>query len=147
MAGNKGTYKFDILSNDGTTRLIFNYFGNTGDIELLTVSSTGLNYKEQALYTYSGEKTFIGFSTFANATEPTYAVGDEFTFYAETEETLTLYIVEEGDEGEHTPTTVDISTLGLSEGTHFITVKAKASGYTNSDESNAVSYTVVGEET
>lgn len=38
--------------------------------------------------------------------------------------------------------TFDLSTLGLSAGTHSITVKARASGYEDSDESNAVSYTV-----
>lgn len=37
-------------------------------------------------------------------------------------------------------TTFDLSTLGLPEGTHSITVKARASGYEDSDESNAVSY-------
>lgn len=39
-------------------------------------------------------------------------------------------------------TTFDLSTLGLSAGTHSITVKARASGYEDSDESNAVSYQV-----
>ena len=38
-------------------------------------------------------------------------------------------------------TTLDLSTLNLSEGTHTITVKAKAEGYTDSDASNAVNYT------
>jgi len=39
-------------------------------------------------------------------------------------------------------TTFDLSTLGLPEGTHSITVKARASGYEDSAESNAVSYVV-----
>ena len=42
--------------------------------------------------------------------------------------------------------TFDLSTLGLSAGTHEITVKARASGYLDSAPSNAVSY-VVAEET
>jgi hypothetical protein len=42
-------------------------------------------------------------------------------------------------------TTFDLSTLGLPEGTHSITVKARASGYKDSDESNAVSYLVESE--
>lgn len=39
-------------------------------------------------------------------------------------------------------TTFDLSTLNLPEGTHTITVKAKAEGYRESDASNAVTYTV-----
>lgn len=39
-------------------------------------------------------------------------------------------------------TTFDLSTLNLAAGTHSITVKAEAEGYTTSDASNAVSYTV-----
>lgn len=38
-------------------------------------------------------------------------------------------------------TTFDLSTLNLSSGTYTITVKAKADGYTDSDASNAVTYT------
>lgn len=40
------------------------------------------------------------------------------------------------------PTIFDLSTLGLSAGTHAITVKAYASGYDDSEESTAVNYTV-----
>lgn len=40
--------------------------------------------------------------------------------------------------------TVDLSTLGLSEGTHSITVISKADGYPNSAESEAVSYEELG---
>jgi hypothetical protein len=40
-------------------------------------------------------------------------------------------------------TKFDLSTLNLSEGTHSITVRAKANGYLDSAESNAVSYTGV----
>ena len=36
--------------------------------------------------------------------------------------------------------TFDLSTLNISEGTHTITVKARASGYTDSPASNSVSY-------
>lgn len=36
----------------------------------------------------------------------------------------------------------DLSTLNLSEGTHTITVRSKASGYAKSEPSNALSYTV-----
>lgn len=41
--------------------------------------------------------------------------------------------------------TFDLSTLNLSAGTHEITVKARASGYADSVESNAVSYVVAGD--
>lgn len=40
------------------------------------------------------------------------------------------------------PVTFDLSTLNLPAGTHSITVKARASGYADSAESNAVSYVV-----
>ena len=46
-----------------------------------------------------------------------------------------------------TEKTFDLTTLTLSAGTHEITVKARASGYKDSVASNAVSYTVVTQET
>lgn len=45
--------------------------------------------------------------------------------------------------GTTTSSTFDLSTLGLSEGTHEITVKARASGYADSVASDAVGYAVV----
>jgi len=42
-------------------------------------------------------------------------------------------------------TKFDLSTLNLPEGSHSITVKARASGYLASPKSNAVDYTVAGE--
>ncbi|MBQ8248129.1 MAG: leucine-rich repeat protein [Lachnospiraceae bacterium] len=41
-------------------------------------------------------------------------------------------------------TTVDLSSLNLSAGTHSVTVSAQASGYVSSGESNSVIYTVTG---
>ena len=43
--------------------------------------------------------------------------------------------------------TFDLTTLNLSAGTHEIIVKARASGYADSEPSNAVSYVVEAEET
>lgn len=55
-------------------------------------------------------------------------------------DTLYNYLVANAAK-EETQTTFDLSTLNLSEGTHTITVKAKADGYRESDASNAVTYT------
>lgn len=55
-------------------------------------------------------------------------------------DTLYNYLVANAAK-EETQTTFDLSTLNLSEGSHTITVKAKADGYRDSDASNAVTYT------
>lgn len=41
-------------------------------------------------------------------------------------------------------TTLDLTTLNLSVGTHTIKVKAKGEGYADSEFSNEISYTVSG---
>lgn len=77
-------YTFIIYSNDGSEILaeIINPSATYYVIE------TGLDYN---IYTYSGTKTFLGLATSANATTPTYAIGDSFTTNSDTN----LYIVEE----------------------------------------------------
>ena len=55
-------------------------------------------------------------------------------------DTLYNYLVANAAK-EETQTTFDLSTLNLPEGSHTITVKAKADGYRDSDASNAVTYT------
>ena len=58
---------------------------------------------------------------------------------------LFTQIAYETDEAETTinpPVTFDLSTLNLSAGTHSITVRAKANGYADSAESEAVEYTI-----
>lgn len=148
MAGNKGQGKLIIYSNDGAERLSENYIGETPAVLTIAIVNDGLvceyynqydnifyNSKE---YTYLGEKVFKGFATAANATEPTYAIGDTFLHSPQNKDSyapLYLYIVE-------ADITFDLSTLGLPAGTHNITVKARASLYTDSAESNAVDYTV-----
>lgn len=55
-------------------------------------------------------------------------------------DTLYNYLVANAAK-EETQTTLDLSTLNLPGGSHTITVKAKASGYRESNVSNAVTYT------
>lgn len=240
-----------IFSNDGSTELA--YFvatiavngSNTGAVTYggatINASAPTLHY-----YSYSGNLKFIGFATEPNATEPTYKIGDTFTWADDASGNygdcvLNLYIIESlegstwyvpsgwkceagygrfaincyntvlsdvtasialgynffaepGTEDGFIPykdsicfdaagyygpfnitiiggtdvtnpkliawlseygelqasfnvTEFDLSTVGLSAGTHTITARSKASGYNTSTESNAVSYVVEGEET
>lgn len=122
-----------IYSNDGTTLLFTstNYYAVTDNF---IVSETGVTIGSET-YTYSGDKEFLGVTRTKNATEASYPIGTNTalgSFY--------FYIVE----GEaNTPTlTYDLSQLDLPEGTHSITVVAKADGYSNSAPSNAVEYVV-----
>ena len=82
-----------IYSNDGKTELYFN--GGYGGGTSFVVNETGLmDRADTQLYTYSGNKKFIGFADVANAIVPTYAIGD-FTPTLPPADYLTLYIVEE----------------------------------------------------
>jgi hypothetical protein len=74
-----------IYSNDGTT-VLETVAAAQGSI---TVQETGFS-AALGSYEYGGDKKFLGFATSANATEPTYAIGDTFTVSSDT----TLYIVE-----------------------------------------------------
>lgn len=96
-----------IYSNDGLTKLT-TFYPVMGDTTTVTITDTGAEYRADnsvnvnfGTYTYSGDKVFIGLATSANATEPTYAVGDTFTFPAYASNDLNLYIVE----AEPTPPT------------------------------------------
>ena len=76
-----------IVSNDGTTQLA-TWDGTS--YSPFTVTSTGVkNSQNTALYTYSGNDTFIGLATTVGATAPVYAIGDTFTTTAGS----VLYIV------------------------------------------------------
>lgn len=94
-----------IYSNDGVTQLA--YFSlSAADTNTLTVTDTGAELNGET-YTYSGDKTFLGLATSANATETTYSIGDTFTAPAYTS-TVDLYIVE--GEAETTPTAESVKT-------------------------------------
>ena len=82
-----------IYSNDGTSLLYSNGDWYTGyNIE---VTETGLAHTEGFSTSYDHEKSILGFATSANATEPTYAVGDTFQISADT----TLYVIEAKSSG------------------------------------------------
>lgn len=90
-----------IYSNDGLTQLT-TFYPVIGGTTTVTITDTGAEYKadnassvNSGTYTYSGDKVFIGLATSANATEPTYAIGDKFTFPAYASNNLNLYIVEQ----------------------------------------------------
>lgn len=74
--------------------------------------------------------------------------GDNLTITATDEKTESLAVFVDGVEMATVQTLIsfDLSTLNLSAGTHEITVKARVNGYEDSEPSNAVSYTVQGEE-
>lgn len=90
MAYISGTLR--IYNNGGTTSLYY----NSGDTSMQqwVVTETGAYYKDNEYYkyTYEGTKKFIGLATTANATTPTYAIGDTFTCEQSTD--VILYIVE-----------------------------------------------------
>ena len=81
----------NIYSNDGSTVLFTSSQQYTPDGSAnATVTETGVTFPSE-IYTYSGNKKFLGISSSANATTPTYAIGDTFILGA----TSSLYIVEE----------------------------------------------------
>ena len=83
-----------VYSNDGATKL---FERNPNAPSLLTVTSNGATITDQSgntynfSYTYEGDKTFLGFATSINATEPVYTEGDTITL---NNNTTKLYIVE-----------------------------------------------------
>lgn len=138
------TYGIQIKSNDGQTDLT-DYFESFSK-QTVTVTSTGVVLSDSPstnYYTYTGTKTFIGLSKEVNAVVPTYPVGSTFDLPSTTglQDATTYYIVEES-----TPkVTVDLTSLSgyesLAAGTYQLGVKAKASGYQDSDLSQTVSFT------
>lgn len=95
-----------IKSNDGTADAGMLAIYNASGASLITVTATGAtsDFSGADAYTYDGSKEFLGFAEVANATEPTYAIGD--TFYASGEGTV--YIVE----AEPTTTAVTVEYNG-----------------------------------
>lgn len=134
-------YGIQIKSNDGQTELT-SYTEYNDPVNVL-IKSDGVSLSTEAdqYYTYSGTKTFAGLAIDATATTATYAVGSSFNLPVGS---TTYYIVEGGGSSM---INIDLTTLSgystLTKGqTYSLTVKAKASGYQDSDASAAVSYTV-----
>lgn len=95
-----------IKSNDGTADAGTLAIYDASGASLITVTETGAtsDFSGADAYTYGGNKEFLGFAEVANATEPTYAIGD--TFYASG--AGTVYIVE----AEPTTTAVTVEYNG-----------------------------------
>lgn len=81
-----------IKSNDGSQTLLSDTQVDSYS-PVISITSTGVT-QSKFTYSYSGDKTFLGVATVVNATEPTYAVGNDYTLSIASAETLTLYIVE-----------------------------------------------------
>ena len=94
----------EIKTNDGSQTLLSSFQVNSFT-PIISVTSTGVT-QGSFVYTYSGDKEFLGVATSPNATEATYVVGGEYTLSIPTfEDTVILYIVE----GEaKTPTITDL---------------------------------------
>ena len=63
---------FNIYSNNGTTLY---YSGDIEEMDLMEVTSTGMSINGSSVYTYSGNKVFLGFSDKVNSTSATFPVG------------------------------------------------------------------------
>ena len=124
-----------IYSNDGKT-FLFNG-DSTGVASTIEVVKSGA-FVSSAEYFYTGDKIFIGLALSPNKTIPDFSIGTSFyagDYVDNATSDLNLYIVERG-----IAKTFNLSKLGLSVGTHSVTVKARAIGYGDSDSSNVVSY-------
>lgn len=84
-----GVSEIYIYSNDGSTQLAQFSVGYAPE-----VTATGV----EDYWAYSGSGTFLGLATSANATTPTYAVGDEIAVELSRDDVY-LYIVEEAASG------------------------------------------------
>lgn len=83
-------------SNDGTYLESYHGLGDYAVIETGLIETGSGN-----IFTYSGEKKFIGFASSANATSPTYPIGSTITLSGSD---ILLYIVEEDKEPKVTIT-------------------------------------------
>lgn len=134
--------KTKIYSNDGTT-LLFTAATTSSTDDSGVVTATGfeftVNYGASTeTYTYSGNQTFLGLASSANATEPEWAIGDTISPLGGG--LNTFYIVEVESS---TPTlTYDLTKLNLAAGTYNISIVAKAEGYKDSVASEAVEFVV-----
>ncbi len=135
-----------IKSNDGNLQYA-NLHWNSFYGDNVTVTSTGLNFpfvpstattNEGAAYDETAETltlpiTITGFATEANATTPTYNVGDSIPLVVGTQ---TIYAT------GATMKSYDLSTStkwdSLSAGNHSVTIVAKAAGYRDSVSSTAI---------
>ena len=63
---------FEICSNDGTTLYCF---VEAQETSLMEVTPTGMSIDGSSVYTYSGNKVFLGFSDKVNSTSATFPVG------------------------------------------------------------------------
>ena len=123
-----------IYSNDGSTVLGVDNDSNSHSRTYI-VDSRGVYYGDD-IWIYEGSKYFLGVAIEPNAVTPVYGFGDTLTGSVNNDGKV--YIVE-SEKKTNTVIALDINTLNLSGGTHEITVKARASGYVDSAESDAVS--------
>lgn len=133
--------KVTILNNDGTNTLGFitpyepahgGYTVYVNDVGLSgTVTPTDG-------YIYDGPGKWLGISTTPNATSPEYGPGTKAIISAGS----AVYVVIGTSKNT---VSIDLSTLSgyqaLANGTYSLRVKAKATGYTDSDLSDSVSIT------
>ena len=146
MAPGVFAYTVDLYSNDGSTLIeelsiettnpyiyIKEAYGDSGGLPAIVVNSSTVYYSE----------ILLGIAASPNATTPDYGISES----VEVTGGESFYIVEggenEAEEPAPTPTaTFDLSTLNLSAGAHSVYVKLNADGYSESEASNAVEYTV-----
>ena len=97
-----------VYSNDGSS-LKKTISIPIGDTVTFTVKSGGFSGNGGGYYysyTYSGNKTFLGIATSANATTPTYAVGNTFS-WTSSSSGKKVYIVEEDTQTSSVKITYD----------------------------------------
>lgn len=96
----------------------------------------------------SGGRVWKKLSSMLQLSAPTLSLdGDTLTITDESKLATSFDILVDGEvKGTATSTTFDLSTLELAEGTYSISVIAKADGYKDSAESEAVSYEVAAVE-
>lgn len=92
----------EIYSNDGAT-LLFTSTNSYSSIDDMTITEAGVTFTDGVfsdVYTYSGQKKFLGLATSSNAIEAGFPVG-----YSGAIGSFTFYIVEGGEEQPEQPET------------------------------------------
>lgn len=87
FAGEGGNEDVTFYSNDGLSVV---FTGSVPTPTTIQVTATGVTNGGYSLYTYSGNNEFLGLASSANATTPTFGIGDQISVNGP----ITYYIVE-----------------------------------------------------
>lgn len=137
-------YNGPALTYNGGSKINFTSNGASFDGIYFAGFSTRNNHADWEVYYAANGINYLVLTVGSEWTDDPYRYIDFGSTEQEVSNAFYAWLTENAEQMEEEPTNptinFDLSTLGLSAGTHRITVKARASGYADSAESEAVSY-------